>query len=147
VRIRDSSGILQNFQEERTLSLQSPSLALSLLTTWQMMTGVYVFGGPKAIIAMGRSIDVQQRILQPANAYYTDTGTPSRSLDIDMCSAIKTVRFALIAGAGINVPVNPLFGLFAELEYVHPLDDVLSTSDGSWFIKSTAANLGVRLRF
>ncbi|MFM8178344.1 MAG: hypothetical protein ACKOAG_04050, partial [Candidatus Kapaibacterium sp.] len=146
-RVRDSSGSLVNFQEERALSLASPLLALSVLAERTVYGNLYVYAGMKAGVAMGSSVEFTRSILQPQNAVYADSREPRKTIDVDASGALNSVRFAALAGAGCTFPVGPSFQLFAELEYVAPLTSVVRNANGTWMIRAVEVHVGAGLTF
>lgn len=146
-RIRDSSGALLNFQEERSLALASPQLALSVLAERTLMRNLYVYAGLKTQVAMGSSVEFARHILQPQNAVYADTRQPNKTIDVDASQALRSIRFAALAGAGYTVPVSSAFQLFAEVEYVAPLSSMVRSANGTWMISALEVHIGAGLTF
>jgi hypothetical protein len=146
-RIRDSSGALLNFQEERSIRLSSPFLALSLVAQHTVFSRVYAYAGLKAHVLMSNSVEYKQRILQPQNAVYADTRLAEREILLDGFTALRTLRFSALAGAGGSVPLGSALSLFAEAEYVAPLTSVIESPGGSWTIRAIEVHIGLRMAF
>ena len=147
IQRRDSTtGKLENFQEERTLSISAPVIAFSFVAEYNVVRSFYVLGGAKASLLTSSAVDYKRRILQPPNTVYKDVNSSERDMAISGMDALTTLRFAFIGGAGFSVPINSRLSAFLQAEFELPLNGFISTSNGSWSSSALSASLGLRYR-
>lgn len=146
-RVRDSSGALIDFQEERTLALASPALAVGLNIEHIVIKNIYAYAGLKAQIMMGSSLEYYQQILQPQNAVYADTRESKKRVAVDAADALQPLRFAALVGVGYTFPVSSVLQLFGEAEYSTLLSNVVRNSNGTWTFSAFELHIGAGLSF
>ncbi len=147
LHIRDSNGVLQNFQEERMLSISSPMLCLRIVAEYSLLKNLYVLGGAKAMFLVSDGVEYKRHIILPQDQIYPDVNSAYRDIPIEGMSALGTLRMALVAGAGFSVPIKSHLSAYVEAELNQPLSGLINVSNGSWSTWSFLVHLGARMSF
>jgi len=144
-KIRQSDGTLIDFQESKTIKLNGISTTLAFVGEYYLRPNTYLLGGFDVAFQLSNSIDYKNQILIPD--YYTyENG--SREIDdpsgVTEMSSLNTVRFGLLLGGGLSIPITNKISIFTELTYNIPISSMID--DGSWRVQQFGLQIGGKIR-
>ncbi len=144
-QIRLDDGSLVDFQESKTMKLNSMSTTLTLAGEYYFRRNTYLLGGLNFAFQLGSDIDYKRNILIPSTATYANG---ERTIDdpsgVNELSSLNTFRFGLLLGAGFNIPVSYNISIFSELFYNIPISSMIN--DGDWRVHQFGIQIGGKFR-
>jgi len=119
--------------------------ALSVVAEWYFTQSLYLIGGARTAIPLGKSIEQERIILRPSDYRYAETGTTNLPTEKSDLSSMRTLQFGAIGGIGGQYMANSNVTINIEATYLYGLNSILSDAD--WNTNFLTAHLGVRYRW
>ncbi len=144
-KIRQDNGTLIDFQESKMLELEGMSATLALAGEYYIRSNTYLLAGVNLSYQLSKSIVHKTKILIPQHYTYKngerEIDDPSGSNEMN---SLSSIRFGLLFGAGVSIPVSYNISVFSELVYNLPISSMLD--DGNWRIHQFGLQIGAKFR-
>lgn len=137
------SGEFVNVLFERTASITLAAVSVHALARWKTgVTGLHFSAGPTIGGTVSTHIGESQKLLTPGFVYTASNTDLSTFFNGDIPNR-NSLRVALLASVGYDLPLGSNFFLTPEAGYQLPLTNISSTDD-NW--RASAFHLAVSLR-